>query len=153
MTLRHAPTDSELARLHDRLWNDPRRRDDRSEFHECEECGRAIRWIVNLGSPTGGNIQVVARPVTTAAHLDLAQHAGLVAVWPDRTGFTLSTHTDPAEVDGAFLYECHWDVCEHARAVRDRMSRARSRPRLDVDPELDPELVRRYVAWRDDRSR
>jgi hypothetical protein len=151
---RRTPSDAELVELHDRLWNDPRSRDDRSQFFECDACGGPIRWIANLGSARGGSIQVVARPVATAAFFDPFLHAGLVAVWPDRTGFTVGRATEASEVDGAFLYRCHWDTCDHARALRDRMSRERTRSNaaaaaVAVDDEVDPELVRRYAAWRD----
>jgi hypothetical protein len=148
------PTDTELVEMHDRLWNDPRRRDDRSEFHECESCGRAVRWIANLGSRTGGNIQVVARPVTTAAFFDPAAHAGLIAVFTDRTGFTVSRATERAEVDQAFLYQCHWDVCEQSRMMRDRISRERRGIRSETDPDADGRLdaMHRYTAWRRSRA-
>ena len=91
--------DARFVELFDRLWNDLRRRDDRSEFSECEACGRAVRWVINLGSAWGGNIQIVARPVATAALYDPQQHAGLVAVFTDRTGFTVSRFTPVDEVD------------------------------------------------------
>lgn len=156
----HSPTDTELVDLHDRLWHDPRRRDDRSEFQECESCGRAVRWIANLGSRTGGNMQIVARPVTTAAWFDPDAHAGLVAVFVDRTGFTVSRATDPDEIDTAFLYQCHWDVCEQSRLERDRISSTRRRTALrqpdaandedDGGGRLDALL--RYAAWRESRA-
>jgi hypothetical protein len=153
------PTDAELVELHDRLWNDPRRRDDRSAFFECEACGRAVRWIANLGSATGSSIQVVARPVATAATFDRDAHAGLVAVWPDRSGFTVSRVDEYHELEGALLYRCHWDVCADARRLRDRIARERGGSRHGAGdgprdrPELAPELLRRYVAWRDGRDR
>lgn len=149
---RRTPTDAELVELHDRLWNDPRSRDDRSEFQECDDCGAPVRWIVNLGSAVGSAIQVVARPVASAAFFDADAHAGLVAVWPDRAGFTVGRATEPEEVDGSFLYRCHWDTCDAARRTRDRISRERAARRpfaADHDPEQDPELLRRYAAWRD----
>jgi hypothetical protein len=151
---RRIPTDAELVELHDRLWNDPRRRDDRSAFFECDACGRAVRWVANLGSATGSSIQVVTRPVATAATFDRDLHAGLVAVWPDRSGFTISRADDRDELDGALLYRCHWDVCADARRLRDRIARERGSRHAaghapGVDPEPDPELLRRYVAWRD----
>ncbi len=148
------PTDAELVELFDKLWNDLRRRDDRSEFSECAACGRAVRWIVNLGSARLGRIQIVARPVATAAFYDPATHAGLVAVFTDRTGFTVSRFTPADEVEGAFLYPCHWDVCEHARTERDRISRERRAAAAPVVDALDPDprVVLRYAAWRDGRS-
>ena len=151
MPSRRPPTDAELVDLFDHLWNDLRRRDDRSEFSECVSCGRPVRWVVNLGSARGGAIQIVARPVATAALYEPERHAGLVAVFTDRTGFTVSRFTPADEVEGAFLYPCHWDVCEHARRERDRISSERakvSHPELDpLAP--DPDVVRRYAAWRE----
>lgn len=146
---RTAPTDAQLAELHDRLWHDVRRRDDRTEFSECDHCGRAVRWVANLGSAVGGNIQLVARPlVTSSALYDPALHAGLVAVFTDRTGFTVSRFTTRDELDGAFLYECHWDVCEHARRERDRISAERRRPLRDPEQGWDElEALDRYAAW------
>lgn len=155
MVARRTPTDAELVELFDRLWNDLRRRDDRSEFSECVACGRAVRWVANLGSATASSIQIVARPVVTAAFYDPTEHAGLVAVFTDRTGFTVSRFTPADEVEDAFLYPCHWDVCDHARSERDRISRERraanfsSRETRDTDAEID--AVLRYRAWRDAR--
>jgi hypothetical protein len=144
-----APTDAELVELFDRLWHDPRRRDDRSEFFECEHCGRAVRWVANLGSRTRSSIQVVARPVTTAAFFDPAAHHGLVAVFTDRTGFTLSRFTERDDVEDAFLYACHWDVCDDARRVRDRMHRERYGSRDDSDElAATDDAVLRYREWR-----
>ncbi|MCB0878075.1 MAG: hypothetical protein KDC46_03745 [Thermoleophilia bacterium] len=150
---RRQPTDAELVELHDRLWNDPRRRDDRSEFHECDACGRAVRWIANLGSAIGSSLPIVARPVATAATFDTVAHAGFVAVYVDRTGFTIPRGTSRDELDDAFVYRCHWDVCEHARRTRDRLSSARDRAfEASPDPEsADPDAVRRYIAWRESR--
>jgi hypothetical protein len=152
---RRPPTDAELVELHDRLWNDPRRRDDRTEFHECDGCGRAVRWIVNLGSATGGSIPIVARPVGSAASFDPVAHAGLVAVWPDRTGFTIPRAIEPDELEHALLYRCHWDACDHARVVRDRLGRHRTRrvEHADAHGELDPQLLDRYAAWRSNADR
>ena len=154
MPARRPPTDTELVELFDRLWNDLRRRDDRSEFTECEACGRAVRWVVNLGSAWGGNIQIVARPVTTAAFYDPEQHAGLVAVFTDRTGFTVSRFTPADEVEAAFLYPCHWDVCDHARRERDRISQERRAAAAPVDGDLAPDVdaVLRYARWRESRT-
>lgn len=151
---RRAPTDAQLEELHDRLWHDLRRRDDRTEFSECESCGRAVRWVANLGSATGGNIQLVARPLVTATALyDASRHAGLVAVFTDRTGFTVSRFTTRDELDGAFLYECHWDVCEHARSERDRISARRRRPSRDPEGGFaELEAVDRYASWRRGRD-
>jgi hypothetical protein len=151
---RRTPTDAELVELHDRLWNDPRRRDDRSEFHECASCGRAVRWIANLASGHGSSMQVVARPVTTAALFDPAAHAGLVAVFTDRTGFTVGAGTSPHDIEDAFLYQCHWDVCDDARRTRDRIAGDRRRA-LDADihaqSDADQDVVRRYALWRGER--
>ena len=151
-----APTDAELVELFDRLWNDLRRRDDRSEFSECASCGRAVRWIANLGSATGGAMQIVARPITTSAFYDPAAHAGLVAVFTDRTGFTVSRFTPADEVEGAFLYPCHWDVCEFAARERERIGRERRASQAAqraVDGQApDPDVIRRYQAWRGDRD-
>jgi hypothetical protein len=146
------PTEIDDARhieLFDRLWNDLRRRDDRSEFSECASCGRAVRWVVNLGSAWGGTIQIVAKPVTTAAFYDPEQHAGLVAVFTDRTGFTVSRFTPSDEVEAAFLYPCHWDVCDHARSERDRISRERRAAAAPIDDDLTPDVdaVLRYARW------
>jgi hypothetical protein len=147
------PTDAELVELFDRLWQDLRRRDDRSEFHECEHCGRAVRWVANIGSRIGSSLQIVCRPVTTAAFYDPAVHHGLVAVFTDRTGFSVSRFTSADEVEGAFLYPCHWDVCDDARRVRDRMHRARWGSRAgDDDLAPDPEVVSRYELWRRTRE-
>ena len=156
------PTDLDVARtredarfveLFDRLWNDLRRRDDRSEFSECESCGRAVRWIVNLGSAWGGNIQIVAKPVTTAAFYDPEAHAGLVAVFTDRTGFTVSRFTPTDEVETAFLYPCHWDVCDHARSERDRISAERRAAFAPLEDDLAPDVdaVLRYARWLESR--
>lgn len=154
MRPRRPPTDTELADLFDALWNDVRRRDDRSEFAECESCGRAVRWVVNLGSAWGGNIQIVARPVTTSAFYDPEVHAGLVAVFTDRTGFTVSRFTPADEVESAFLYPCHWDVCEHARRERDRISRERRAAFAPIEDDLTPDVdaVLRYARWLAARS-
>lgn len=155
MSARRPPTEPELVELYDRLWSDPRRRDDRSDFQECEACGAAVRWIHNLGSRFGSSLQIVARPVTTAARIDPAQHRGMVAVFDDRTGFTIGRDVTVDELDDAFVYRCHWDECEHARRVRDRMHRERNGdlPReLDDDLEPDPDVVRRYDAWRRSRE-
>ena len=148
------PSDAELVELFDKLWNDLRRRDDRSEFAECEACGRAVRWVVNLGSAWGGNIQIVARPVATAAFYDPEQHAGLVAVFTDRTGFTVSRFTPADEVEGAFLYPCHCDVCDHARSERDRISRERRAALAPLEGDLAPDVdaVLRYSRWLSSRS-
>lgn len=140
-------TDATLVELFDRLWNDPRRRDDRSEFHECEHCGRAVRWIVNTGSRLGSSLPIIARPVSTAACFDAGEHVGLVAVFTDRTGFTVPRSTTPDDIEGAFLYRCHWDVCDDARRLRDRLHRERGGG-AGGDLDGDCELVRRYGAWR-----
>lgn len=147
------PTDVQLTELFDRLWNDQRRRDDRSEFQECEHCGRAVRWVANLASRFGSSLQIVARPVTTSAFFDASEHHGLVAVYADRTGFTVSRHTPADEVEGAFLYRCHWDVCEDARLLRDRLHRERYGSHRD-DEGLDPaaDLLLRYRFWREQRD-
>ncbi|MCW2928710.1 MAG: hypothetical protein JWM86_2678 [Thermoleophilia bacterium] len=155
MPARRPPTEAELAELYDRLWRDERRRDDRSNFQECESCGAAVRWIHNLGSRFGSNIQIVARPHSTAARLDPAEHLGKVAVFTDRTGFTIGRDVTADELEDAFVYDCHWDVCDHARTVRDRMHRERTgrdqpEPVSATDP--DPDLVRRYEAWRSERE-
>lgn len=142
------PTDAQLVELFDRLWHDLRRRDDRSDFRECEHCGRAVRWIANVGSRIGSSLQIVARPVTTSAFFDAEHHAGLVAVFTDRTGFTVSRFTPRDEVEGAFLYPCHWDVCEDARRVRDRLHRARWGSRGDDDPSFGSDVLLRYEEWR-----
>jgi hypothetical protein len=143
------PTESELVELFDRLWNDLRRRDDRSEFLECDHCGRAIRWIANLASPYRSSLQIVARPVTTSMFYEPAEHHGLVAVFTDRTGFTVSRFTEHDEVDGAFLYPCHWDVCEDAKRTRNRLHRERYGPRPGDEDELEPtsDAVLRYEQW------
>lgn len=140
------------ALVEDRIWSDPRSQDDRAQFHECEHCGRPIRWIENLGSELGGNLPIVARPVTSGLWFDADRHRRLIAVYPDRTGFAVA-RTDTRELlDGTVLYACHWDVCDDARRVRDRLSRRREL--LDraheggIEP--DPEVVRRYDAWRRD---
>lgn len=148
------PDDAQLAQLYDRLWHDPRRRDDRTRFSECDACGRAVRWIANLGSGSGGNLQLVARPLVTSAVLyEPDRHAGLVAVFPDRTGFTVSRFTAREDLDGAFLYECHWDVCEHARQERDRISARRRRAACDAEQDFEAlEAVDRYAAWRRHRD-
>lgn len=147
------PTDTELAELFDRLWHDLRRRDDRTEFHECEHCGRPVRWVANIGSKLGSSLQIVARPVTTGACFDAASHHGLVAVFTDRTGFTVSRFTARDEVEGAFLYACHWDVCEDARRVRDRLHRERYGSRRDDDDLVaESDVLLRYEQWRRQRS-
>lgn len=143
------PTDAELVELHDRLWNDLRCRDDRSEFFECEHCGAAVRWIANLGSRLGSSMQIVARPVATAAFFDPEAHHGLVAVYTDRTGFTVSRQTPRDEVEGAFLYRCHWDTCELAKEVRDRLHRERRGVERVEQPEP---MLDRYASWRRDRE-
>lgn len=154
-----APTDAQLVELHDRLWNDPRRRDDRSEFFECEHCGGAIRWIANLGSRRGSSIQVIARPISTAACFSPSEHAGLVAVFRDRTGFTVSRFTAREDIEDALLYRCHWDACDEARRVRDRIHRERNphsthalRVRADAeDSAPDDDALLRYAQWRSER--
>lgn len=147
------PTDAELVELFDRLWHDLRRRDDRSEFQECEHCGRAVRWIANIGSKIGSSLQIVARPITTAAFFDAAEHHGLVAVFTDRTGFTTSRFTSRDDVEGAFLYPCHWDVCEDARRVRDRLHRERWGSSSSDDALVpDPDVITRYERWRRSRG-
>ena len=146
------PTDAELVELFDRLWHDLRRRDDRSDFHECEHCGRAVRWIANVGSRIGSSLQIVARPVTTAACFDPEEHHGLVAVFTDRTGFSVSRFTSRDELEGAFLYACHWDVCDDARAVRDRLHRERWGSRRDDELVADSDVLLRYEQWRRSRT-
>lgn len=146
------PTDEQLVELFDRLWHDLRRRDDRSDFSECEHCGRAVRWVANLGSRLGSSLQIVARPVTTAPFYDAETHQGLVAVFTDRTGFTVSRFTPADEVEGAFLYPCHWDVCEEARRFRDRLHRARYGTRRDDDLHPAGEALLRYEQWRHARD-
>ncbi len=115
-----------------------------------------MRWIANLASGRGSSLQVVAQPVATAATYDEVAHAGLVAVYVDRTGFTVPRGTTRDELDGALLYRCHWDVCADARRTRDRMSAERRRgdesTRESVDP-IDEDALRRYAAWRDSRTR
>lgn len=140
--------DHELVELFDRFWHDLRRRDDRTEFAECEHCGRAVRWVSNIGSRLGSSLQIVARPVATSVGYDAEEHRGLVAVFTDRTGFTVSRSTDPSELEGAFLYRCHWDVCEPARQLRDRLHRERhgSSARAAIDDMGD--AVHRYAQWR-----
>lgn len=145
---RTAPTPAELDELFDRLWNDPRRHDDRSEFSECEHCARAVRWVANLGSRRGSSLQVVARPVTTSTWFEPGEHHGLVAVFADRTGFTVSRSTTADEVDGAFLYPCHWDVCEDARRIRDRIHRDRYGTSQEHSPAPERDVVLRYHQWR-----
>ena len=146
------PSDAQLVELFDRLWNDASRRDDRSEFQECDSCGRAVRWIANIGSRLGSSLQIVARPVTTAAFFDPGEHHGLVAVFADRTGFTVSRFTPVDEIEGAFLYRCHWDVCEDARRLRDRLHRQRYGSRDDEAADADPDILLRYEQWRRERT-
>jgi len=145
-------TDAEHVALFDRLWGDERRRDDRSEFHECEHCGRAVRWISNSASRVGSSLQIVARPVTTSTWFDTGSHLGLIAVFPNRTGFTVSRAHTSDDLVGAFLYRCHWDVCVDAKRIRDRMHRERYGAPADAG-ELDaaPDVVRRYAEWRDSK--
>ena len=143
------PTDAQLIELHDRLWNDPRRRDDRAEFFECEHCGSPVRWVANIGSQRRSSLQIVARCVATAALFDPGAHAGMIAVFTDRTGFTVSRFTQADDIEGAFLYRCHWDVCGDARRIRDRIHRERyGAPTPDLGTEPDPDVVDRYAAWR-----
>lgn len=142
------PTHAQLDELFDRLWNDERRRDDRSQFSECEFCARPLRWVVNIGSRRGSSMQIVARPVTTSMFFDPTTHHGLVAVFTDRTGFTVSRFTTVDEVEGAFLYQCHWDVCEDAARVRDRLHRDRyGTYSMDDDLASAPDSVHRYEQW------
>ena len=144
-------TDAERVELFDQLWNDLRRRDDRSEFFECEHCGRPIRWIRNIGSSTSSSLQIVAHPITTGRWFEPEQHAGLVAVFVDRTGFTIGRSIERDEIEDAFLYPCHWDVCTDARRIRDRLHRERvagASLRGEEDLVPDPEVMRRYVQWR-----
>jgi hypothetical protein len=147
-------TVAELEQLHDRLWNDPRRRDDRTQFHECDSCGAAVRWIANLGSDRGGSMPIVTGVVATAATWDPLVHAGLVAVLRDRTGFTVSRTTTRDELDDALLYRCHWDSCAHAREERDRIAGERQRTAsADPHPAAEhPDALRRYEAWLRERS-
>ena len=138
--------------MFDRLWHDQRRKDDRSEFFECEHCARAVRWIANVGSRRGSSLQIVARPVTTAAFFRPQEPHGLVAVFADRTGFTVSRFTPVDEVEGAFLYACHWDVCEQAARLRDRLHRERYGSRVDDDVVAEGEAISRYEQWRRERA-
>ncbi|MCW2924249.1 MAG: hypothetical protein JWM98_1653 [Thermoleophilia bacterium] len=149
-----APEDAALAAMFDRLWGDARRRADRSDFTECESCARAVRWVANLGSRRGSSLQVVARPVTTAAFFDPVAHAGLVAVFRDGTGFTVGRFTTRDDVEDAFLYRCHWDVCDHAASVRDRLHRERyGSAGADAQPgTTHGDALHRYTQWRRDRD-
>jgi hypothetical protein len=97
------------------------------------------------------SLQIVARPVATAALFDAEAHHGLVAVYTDRTGFTISRFTTAAELEGTFLYRCHWDVCEDARRVRDRLHRERYG--FEDTPDAPAaHVVHRYDAWRRQRD-
>lgn len=152
--MRPSPTDVQLVELFDRLWNDPRRRDDRAEFSECDSCGRAVRWVANIGSRRGSSLQIVARPVTTAAFFDAVVHRGLVAVFRDRTGFSVSRFTTSDDVGDAFLYRCHWDVCADAARLRDRLHRDRyGLESGDEGLAPAPDAVRRYQQWLNDQPR
>ena len=87
-------------------------------------------------------LAIVARVVLSGVHLDLDRHAGMVAVFPDRSGFTIGRLTRAVQVEGAWLYRCHWDVCDLARARRDRCARPPIRY-----PGPSVELVHLYDAW------
>jgi len=138
----------------DNLWNDPRSRDDRSEFLECEHCGEPVRWIALLDSERGRNLQITARPVASGRWFDPSVHLGLVAVLPDRTGFTVGRFETADDLDDTVLYRCHWDTCDGARATKERLAgRFRS-----TDPgegsrfEQDDEVVLRYGQWLRERG-
>jgi len=146
-------TEHELDRLHDRLWSDPRRCDDRTQFTECEHCGRAVRWVANLGSRLGSSLQVIARPLTTAAFFDPNVHHGLVAVFTDRTGFTIGRFTTADDVGDALLYRCHWDVCDRAALMRDRLHRERYGAWGPIEqPSTTLDALNRYARWRNERD-
>lgn len=98
-----------------------------SRARACEHCGREVRWVRNLGGRRHDSaLQVLdARAASTAA-FEADVHRGLVAVYQDGTGFTVSRHTTWVSLEGASLHHCHWDVCAGARADRDRISRERA---------------------------
>lgn len=135
----------------DRLWSDPRAVDDRTQFEECSACGRPYRWLRNVGSQRASNMPIVARAVISGRLFDPSRHAGLVAVAADRTGFTTSRSTDPADVADTVLYRCHWDVCEAAAARRAELSHVRrGGERADVGGSVtDIDALHRYAQWRD----
>lgn len=124
---------------------DLRSQDDRTGSHPCEHCERPARWIRNrAGSRDDSMLPIIARAVVSALHLDPERHAGMVAVFADRSGFTIARSTRASEVEGAWLYHCHWDGCDYARARRDRFAR----PRPTSDPAPSADAVHLYDAWR-----
>lgn len=139
-----------MADALDTDWDDPRARDDRTAFFECEHCGDAVRWITLLDSERGRNLQVTARPVARGRWFDPRVHLGLVAVLPDRTGFTVGRFELREDLEDTVLYRCHWDTCDGARAMRDRIAGQRSRLATEGDGAFDheDEVVLRYEQWR-----
>jgi hypothetical protein len=97
---------------------------------------------------------LVARAPTSARARDPHLCRGLVAVYADACGFTVGASTTADELHDAWLYQCHWDVCEHAATERDRWTRQRASVDADAS-ELDgPALAahHRYAAWRNEQA-
>ncbi len=117
----------------DSMTNDPRRAADRAAAR-CEHCGRYVRWIENIMAVReGGRMQIEARVVASDAWFEASEHRGLVAVFADGTGFTVSRFTPADAIEGALLYRCHWDVCEVAEAERNTISRDRALKRARAE--------------------
>lgn len=97
-------------------------------------------------------MQIVAQVVATSQWFEASEHRGLVAVFENGTGFTVSRFTPEPSVDGSWLYRCHWDVCDAAAAERDARSKLGAERRAGA---RHREYVRqfdaaaaRYHQWR-----
>lgn len=136
--------------------DDPRRAADR-DAPRCEHCGRFVRWIENSrASREGARMQIEARMVAPDTWFEAGEHRGMVAVFRDGSGFTVSRFTPASAVEGAWLYRCHWDVCDAAASERDALSRVYSKRRARAERHEAEvrfhEAVDRYAHWRHTRD-
>lgn len=148
---RGGQTPADVSSFDYSLADDPRRSADRAAVR-CENCGRYVRWIENvLATRIGGRMQIEARVVATGTWFEASEHRGLVAVFADGTGFTVSRFTPADAVDGALLYRCHWDVCEVAAQERDAISRERAQRKARAEMreagERFAQGAERYADW------
>ena len=129
--------------------DDPRRAADR-DAARCDHCGRFVRWIENVrASRDGARMQIEARMIAPDTWFETGEHRGMVAVFTDGTGFTVSRFTTGSAVEGAWLYRCHWDVCDaKSRAYTRRRARAERR---EAEVKFH-EAVDRYTQWRSTRG-